>query len=154
MAKAEQAINSFKGTFNCTQSVFSSFAPELGLERDTALKVATPFGGGIARMGEVCGAVTGAMMVIGLKYGMYEEEDLEAKERTYEICQELASRFKTRNSSLKCRELIGYDLSNPEEHKKAEEEGVFNTKCTKFVRDAVELVEELFKKEKNPSPDP
>jgi C_GCAxxG_C_C family probable redox protein len=148
MAKAEQAVNCFKGTFNCTQSVFSSFAPELGLEREIALKVATPFGGGIARMGEVCGAVTGAVMVIGLKYGMSEEEDLEAKERTYEICQELASRFKTRNGSIKCRELIGYDLSNPEEHQKAEEDDVFNRQCTKFVRDAVELAEELLKEEK------
>jgi C_GCAxxG_C_C family probable redox protein len=148
MDKAENAVDCFKGTFNCAQSVFSSFAPEFGLEREIALKAATPFGGGIARMGEVCGAVTGAMMGIGLKYGMSEEEDLEAKERTYEICQELASGFKTRNGSIKCRELIGYDLSNPEEHKKAEEDDVFNTKCTKFVRDAVEIVEELLRKEK------
>jgi C_GCAxxG_C_C family probable redox protein len=154
MDKAEEAVDSFKGTFNCAQSVFSSFAPELGLERKIALKVATPFGGGIARMGEVCGAVTGAMMGIGLNDGMSEEEDLEAKERTYGICQELASRFKARNGSIKCRDLIGYDLSNPEEHKKAEEDDVFNTKCTKFVRDAVEIVEELFRKEKASGSEP
>lgn len=143
MNKAEEAVHSFNGNFNCAQSVFSVFAPELGLERETALKIATSFGGGIAHLDELCGAVTGALMVIGLKHGMVKDEDLEAKEKTYALSQEFAAKFKSRNGSLRCTELIGYNLSNTEDYEKAEEADVFNTRCTKFVKDAVEILEEL-----------
>ena len=143
MNKAEEAIRFFSGNFNCAQSVFSVFALELGLERKTALKVATSFGGGIAHLDELCGAVTGALMVIGLKHGMDKNDDLEAKERTYELSQEFAAKFKSRNGSLRCTELIGYNLSNAKDYEKAKEADVFNTKCTKFVKDAVEILEEL-----------
>lgn len=143
MNKAEEAVRSFSGNFNCAQSVFSTFAQELGLDPEIALKVATPFGGGIAHMDELCGAVTGALMVIGLKHGMVRDEDLEEKERVYALSQEFSAKFKSRNGSLNCTELIGYNLSIPESYEKAKENDVFNTKCTKFVRDAVEILEEL-----------
>lgn len=143
MSKTEEAIALFSGNFNCAQSVFSVFAPELGLDREIALKITTPFGGGIAHMDEVCGAVTGALMVLGLKHGMFKDEDLEAKEKTYELCQEFAAKFKSKHGSIKCTELIGYNLSTPEGYEKAKEEDVFNEVCTKFVRDAVGILEEL-----------
>jgi len=143
MSKAEEAIRSFSGNYNCAQSVLSVFSPELGLDRKTSLKVATPFGGGIAHMDELCGAVTGALMVLGLRHGMFKDEDLAAKERTYALCQEFAVKFKSRNSSLKCTQLIGLNLSIPEDYEEAKEEDVFNQVCTKSVRDAVEILEEL-----------
>jgi len=145
MSKKEEAVSSFRGNFNCTQSIFSAFAPELGLDRRVALMIATPFGGGIAHLGEVCGAVTGAILVIGLKHGMFKDEDLAAKERACAIAQRFAERFKSKHGSLICRELIGYDLSTPEGYGKAKQEDVFNTQCTKFVSDAVEILEAVIK---------
>lgn len=149
MSKAEEAIRLFSRNYNCAQSVFSVLAPELGLDREIALKVATSFGGGIAHMDEVCGAVTGALMVLGLKHGMFKDEDIEAKEKTYELCQEFAAKFKSKHGSIKCTELIGYNLSIPEDYEKAKEEDVFNEVCTKFVRDAVETLEALLRQHKS-----
>jgi C_GCAxxG_C_C family probable redox protein len=123
--------------------VLSSFGEAFGLEQGLALRVAGAFGGGMARMGEICGAVTGALMVIGLKYGMTQAKDEAARDKTYKLAQELASKFKARHNSLVCRELLGYDLSKPEERKAAHDKGLFTTLCPEFVRDAVEIVEQL-----------
>ncbi|MCJ7663359.1 MAG: C-GCAxxG-C-C family protein [Desulfobacterales bacterium] len=115
----------------------------MGLEQGLAFKVAGAFGGGMARMGETCGAVTGALMAIGLKYGMTKAKDEGARDKTYKLAQELVTRFKERHRSIICRELLGYDLSNPEGRKAAHDKGLFTTLCPKFVRDAVEIVEQL-----------
>ena len=123
--------------------MLSSFGEELGLARELALKVAGAFGGGMARMGETCGAVTGALMVIGLKYGMTQAKDGAARDRTYKLAQEFMTRFKTHHNSMVCRELLGYDLSSLEGRKAAHEKGLFTTLCPQFVRDAVEIVEQL-----------
>jgi C_GCAxxG_C_C family probable redox protein len=115
----------------------------LGLERELALRVAGAFGGGMARMDRTCGAVTGALMVIGLKYGMKQAKDEAARDKTYKLAQEFAARFKGRHKSIVCSELLGYDLSKPEERKAAYEQGLFTTLCPQLVRDAVEIVEQL-----------
>ena len=81
----EKAISSFRGDFNCAQSILSSFATQYGLDRDTALRLSSGFGGGMARLQNTCGAVSGAFMVIGLRYGMGIMDDTEAKEKTYQI---------------------------------------------------------------------
>jgi len=94
-------------------------------------------------MGETCGAVTGALMVIGLKYGMTQAKDEAAREQTYKLAQELAARFKERHRSIICRELLGYDLSSPEGRKAAYDKGLFSTLCPQLVRDAAEIVEEI-----------
>ena len=145
MTKAEQAVHLFKQDFNCAQSVFSTFSPELGLDRETALKIATPFGGGLSHMREVCGAVAGALMVIGLKHGMSEDGDLPSKERSYALAQEFSIRFTAKHESINCQKLIGYDLDNPEEYDTAKKEGVFDRVCTEFVRDAVEILQDILK---------
>ena len=145
MTKAEEAGRLFKKNFNCAQSVFSTFAPEMGLDRETAWRIATPFGGGLSHMREVCGAVAGALMVIGLKHGMSKDEDLEAKERSYALAQDFASRFTARHESINCHKLIGYDLDNPAEYETATKENVFDSVCTHFVRDAVEILEDILK---------
>ena len=145
MTKSDEAVTLFKGNFNCAQSVLSTFAPDLGLHRETAWRIATPFGGGLSHMHEVCGAVAGALMVIGLKYGMSVEEDSQAKERSYALSQEFASRFTARHESINCHKLIGYDLGNPEEYETAKEENVFENVCVQLVRDAVDILQDIFK---------
>ncbi|HGJ65852.1 TPA: C_GCAxxG_C_C family protein [bacterium] len=143
MNKIDNAIRCFSNGFNCSQSVFSAFANELGLDKKTALKIGSPFGAGMARMAETCGAVTGAFMVIGLKYGKFKIDDNEAKEKTYKLVQEFVIKFKERNGSIVCKELLGCDIGTTEGMKIAKEKGLFNTDCPKFVRDAVEILEEI-----------
>jgi C_GCAxxG_C_C family probable redox protein len=143
MNNPERAVSCFKETFSCSQAILSTYGPELGLEKETALKVAGAFGGGMARMGEVCGAVTGAFMVIGLKHDKIKAEDEEAKEKTYLIVREFVERFKSRNGSIKCRELLGYDISTLGGIKLIKEKNLFYTICVKYVRDAAEIIEEL-----------
>jgi C_GCAxxG_C_C family probable redox protein len=123
--------------------VLSSFGEDLGLGGELSLRVAGAFGGGMARMGETCGAVTGALMAIGLKYGKVEAEDDEARERTYELARDFVTRFMDRRGSTVCRELLGYNLGIPEERKAAHDRGLFDTVCPELVRDAVEILEEI-----------
>ena len=144
MKKADRAASIFKEGFNCAQSVFSVVAPELGLEAGTAVRIATAFGGGMARSGATCGVVTGAFMAIGLKYGNSRAEDKEIKERTYVIAQEFVRRFKERHGAIVCRDLLGCDISTHEGHERAKEQGLFDSVCEKLVKDAVELLEEMF----------
>jgi len=143
MSKADIAVSCFKEGFSCSQAVLSTFAEEYGLDREIALKIATAFGGGMARMGKTCGAVTGAFMVIGLKYGRTRAEDEETKEKAYELVHEIVKRFKERNGSIECKELLGLDISIPEVLEKAEEENIFDNICPKFVEDAVKILEQI-----------
>ncbi len=144
MSNADLAVACFKEDFNCSQAVFSTYAPTLGLDRETALRVAAAFGGGMGRTGETCGAASGALMVIGLRYGQSTAEDKDAKEMTYNLAAEFLNRFAARNNGcVKCRELLGRDVGDPEDRQAAREQGLFETLCPKFVRDAAEIVEQL-----------
>ncbi len=143
MDKADLAVSCFKEGFSCSQAVFSTYSALFGLNREIALKIAGAFGGGMGRMGETCGAVTGAFMVIGLKYGKTQAKDNQAREKTYELVREFVKRFKARHGSILCRELLGYDISTPQGLKLAREKQRFATVCPQFIRDAVEIVEEI-----------
>jgi C_GCAxxG_C_C family probable redox protein len=143
MSKVSKADACFKEGFACSQSVLSVFAPEFGLEREMALRVAGAFGGGMGRMGKTCGAVTGAFMVIGLKYGNTRAEDEETKEKAYELVNEFTKRFKARNEAIECRKLLGYDISTPEGYELIYEKGITKDLCPGFVRDAVEILEQI-----------
>jgi C_GCAxxG_C_C family probable redox protein len=143
MSKVDSAVSTFKKDFSCSQSVFSAFAPEFGLDREKALRVAGAFGGGMGRMGKTCGAVTGAFMVIGLKYGNTRAEDEETKEKAYELVNEFTKRFKTRNEDTECRKLLGYDISTPEGYRIIYEKGITKELCPKFVQDAVAILEQI-----------
>ena len=105
--KIEAAVGSFREGFNCSQAILSTYSGEFGLEREAALKAAAAFGGGMGGLGEVCGAVTGALFVIGLKYGYTEAKDKETKEKTYARVRDFAGRFRSRHGALCCRELAG-----------------------------------------------
>ena len=99
------------------------------------------------RMAETCGAVTGAFMVLGLKYGNSTAEDKEAKAKTYEKIVEYTDRFKARNDSVKCSQLLGCDISTPEGMEKAKENRLFVSVCPKLVQEAAEILEEMLEQE-------
>lgn len=141
-AKSEQAVERFGKGFNCSQAVLSSYSEQFGLDCEKAFKVATGFGGGM-RMGDTCGAVTGAFMVLGLKYGNTTAEDKKGKANTYKKVEEYTKRFKARNDYIMCRELLGCDLSTPEGMKEAQDKGLFSSICPGMVREAVEILEEM-----------
>jgi C_GCAxxG_C_C family probable redox protein len=143
MKKSDRAVTVLNDGFNCAQSVFSVFARGLGLEAGKAAKVASAFGGGMARGGATCGAVTGAFMVLGLKYGSSRPEDKELKEKSYEIAREFVRRFTERNGNVLCRDLLRCDISTPDGYARAKEQGLFDTVCTKLVKDSVEILEDM-----------
>ena len=143
MNKAKESVSCFKEGFSCSQAVFSTYAVGMGLNREIALKVSQAFGGGMGQMGEVCGAVTGAFMVIGLKYGRTRADDDEAKVKTYSLVKEFTEKFKARNGTIICRELLGCDIGTPEGERIAKEKKLFSTVCPGFVQDAVEILEEI-----------
>lgn len=142
MNRADRAIELFNNNFNCSQAVFTVFATEYGISEELALKLATSFGGG-ARSGEMCGAVSGALMVLGLRYGHFIAENNEQKQKAYSLGQEFVRRFKEKNNSIVCRDLLGYDLSKADEFEIIASKGLFKTICPNMVRDAVNILEQM-----------
>ena len=141
--KPEQAEKLFRNEYLCAPSVLSTFSQELGLSKDMALKIATGFGAGIAGRSTICGAITGAIMAIGLKYGRGMSEPREVQEKTFEIVNEFIGKFIEKHGTVECKELIGYDLTNSRERVMALENRVYETICPKLVKDAAELLEIL-----------
>jgi C_GCAxxG_C_C family probable redox protein len=139
----EKAEAYFRKGYNCSQSVIAAFAPELGLDEATALKISSGFGGGIGRMREVCGAFCGATAVIGMKYS--NPNDPQDKSRIYGIVQELAQQYKEQNGgdSIICRKLLG--LEKPEGSAQAAPrtaEYYQKRPCPELVRLAADLTAE------------
>ena len=96
-------------------------------------------------MAGVCGAVTGAFMVLGLKYGKMRAEDNEPKQKTYKLIRKFAEKFKARNDSIACKDILGYDISTPQGLRTAREKALFSKVCPKFVQDAAEILEEMLR---------
>lgn len=139
MRGSESAVKMFKEGLNCSQCILATFSESLGLEKELAIKIASGFGGGICQ-GEICGAVTGAMMVLNLKYGNSIAEDNEAKERIYEVIREFSEEFKVKNGAIKCSDLLGIDLKQKKNRVLARESGLFK-RCPKYVEDAIDILE-------------
>jgi C_GCAxxG_C_C family probable redox protein len=143
-SKADVAVAKLLHRYNCAQSVLFAFCDEFGFDRDVALKMACGFGAGMSRKQEVCGAVSGAMIVIGLKYGRGEAQGREATERTYAKTRELMERFREKHGTIICRELlVDCDLSTPEGLKQFEERKLLTERCAPLVRDAVGILEAI-----------
>jgi len=142
MSRKEDAENLFRMGFNCSQAVFSVFAKELGLPKETANKIACAFGGGM-RMGNTCGAVTGALMVIGLMHGKATAGDNEARDKTYMLAKKFQKRFSSLKGSLACKDLLGYNISSDKGYEQAKESLAFVRICPFLVRDAVDILEGL-----------
>ncbi len=143
MSKADDAVAFFQQGFSCSQTVLSVFAPDFGLDQDMARRISQGFGAGIAYTDDICGALSGAIMVIGLRYGRITAEDKTAKEKTYAVVGEFLKQFKQRNGSVECTRLLGYNLSDPQQVAEAKKNKVVMARCPAFVREAVELVEKL-----------
>ena len=127
---------------NCSQAVFTAYVEHLGLgevDYDTCMKITSAFGGGIAQTGNVCGALTGALMALGLKYGGTKRE---GNEKAKKVAGNLLNEFKSLNGSIMCRELINHDLITDDDIKQAYEKGSFNN-CPKFVEDVSMMLEKL-----------
>ncbi len=145
MTRVELAVSCFKEGYTCSQALLSTYGAKFGLDRDIALRIADGFGGGMGSMGETCGVVTGAFMVIGLKHGRTVVEDRDAHRKTNSLINDFVRLFKSRNGSIVCKELLGCDVSTPEGLNSAREKKLFTTVCPKYVRDAAEIVEELLR---------
>ena len=141
MTKADEALACFKKGFTCSSAVFSAFSDDLGLDTTTALKIGCGFGAGISKTGNICGAVSGAIMVIGLKYGKTTSGDDAATENTRALARQFIQEFAAKNGSVNCTELLGYNLRDPAEYEKAREKKLFTTKCPELVRDAAAILE-------------
>lgn len=146
MDHAEKAVRFYNQNFNCSQGVFAAFAPELGMEEETALKLGTNFGSGL-RSGEVCGAVSGALLALGLKYGHSVVGDTETKFHSYNKAEEFLSGFRAAQGTIVCRELLGYDLTCPEDMQIIQEKNLFHTTCVDMVRCAAEILEAMLEED-------
>lgn len=142
MRKSQLAIESFK-SMNCSQSVLLSHAEELNLDRTTALRIALGFGGGMA-MGETCGAVTGAYMVLGMKAKFDGKNIQDVKAETKVAVRRFNELFIAKHGSLQCKKLLGVDISTPEGSAEANEKDLFNVVCSKLVGSAAEILEMEF----------
>lgn len=142
MTYKDKALEYFANNFNCSQAVFAAFATENHMEESLALKLGTQFGGG-ARCGQLCGAVAGALLVLGLKYGHSHSDNAEEKARAYRLATEFNQRFCERNGTVVCKELLGLDLSDPAEAALIKEQNLFRTVCPKMVADAAEITAQM-----------
>ena len=143
MTRARQAVDIYKQEFTCSQAVLIVFADDFGLERDTALRIACGMGGGMGRSDHICGAVTGAIMVLGLKYGMTDPERQEDKLNTYGKVREFIERFTSSCGSIGCTDLIGCNLSTPEGMERCKTEELSDRACPPLVEEAVRILEEM-----------
>jgi C_GCAxxG_C_C family probable redox protein len=142
MNKGDIAAANLAGhTLNCAQSVLMAFCEDLGLEKSQAFKVALAFGGGMGGTGKTCGAVTGALMVMGLKLGSREKEV--SRETLDSLVKEFKNRFAALHGSTECNDLLGIEINTAEGSRLAHEKGVFDTICPKLVRSSAEILEEM-----------
>jgi C_GCAxxG_C_C family probable redox protein len=141
----EKASKRFLEGYNCAQSVLLTMFEYWNGKNVLIPKIATGFGGGIGRRGSVCGALTGGVMAIGTRFGT-NVPSAEKRQQSYKLSQALYRQFELRHGSVFCRELIHYDLSNPEELEKARKTKVFEERCTSYVRTAIEVLLDLCEK--------
>ena len=143
MNHSEIARQLFLEGYNCSQAVFCAFDDVTGLDRDTAAKLASSFGGGMGRMREVCGCVSGALMVLGMARGYDDPEDNEAKKEHYALVREFADEFRKQNGSIICRELLEGVSTTPGGDPEARTETYYKKRpCGEIIGDAAEILEQ------------
>ncbi len=146
--RTEVAVEKFMQGYNCAQSVFYSFCDDVGFDKNAALKIACGFGAGMGRKEEVCGAVTGGIIVIGMKYGRGENDARAATELTYAKTRELMDRFSEKRGTFICRKLLdGCELTAEEGQKHFKEKDLSNKTCKLCVQDAVSILEGIIQAE-------
>lgn len=151
MTKAEQAKQLFTQGYNCAQSVFIAFADECGIDRETAALISSGFGGGLGRMREVCGAVSGMSMAASMLFGSADPKNAEKKKELYSTVQQLAGEFRSKNGSIICRELLGLDkaAATPPTPEARTLQYYKKRPCALLVYDAAEILEDYISKNKD-----
>jgi len=144
MSKVAKAVDLYRKGCACSQAILAVYGEAFGLDRALAVKIASGFAGGM-RMGETCGAVTGAFMVLGLRHCGADCETSPGRSEVYAAVTEFASRFERRNGSVMCRDLLGCDIGTPEGMQAAREQGLFQTKCPEIVQEAAEILEGMLR---------
>jgi len=141
---AETASEKFLSGYNCAQSVLWTFAPRVNIVPDAALKIACGFGAGMGRRQEVCGAVTGGILALGLKFGRGEAQDRTATEETYAKTQELMRRFEAAHGSCNCRELLAEcDLTTEAGRAAFKDNDLLNATCVPCVRTVCDILDDI-----------
>lgn len=140
----ESARNYFLNGYNCAQSVLLAFHEELGLEKDMAARMASSFGGGMGRLREVCGAVSGMFLVDGMLHGYSDPADQTGKKEQYQRVQELARAFQAKNHSIVCRELLGLDHQSDVPTPAARTDTYYQKRpCADLVADAAAILAKM-----------
>jgi len=142
MNKIESAMHLHNNGFNCCQSVFAAFSDEINLDEKTALRIATGFGGGI-RIGSVCGALTGALMVLGMQNGHDTFNDLEEKQRVNEMTIGFIENYKAAVGNIACKDILGFNPSIPCESEEIERQELKAVRCPNAIETAVRLLMEM-----------
>ncbi len=144
MQRSEIAAKKFSEGYNCAQSVFYAFCDDLNFDKNAALKLSCGFGAGMGRKEEVCGAVSGGIMVIGVKYGRGENDDISLMEETYKKTRALLDLFTDRHGSFICRNLLnGCELTSPEGRQEYKQQDLRNKVCKPCVESVVQIIEEM-----------
>ncbi len=139
-----KAAEFFCNGCNCAQAVFGAFADDCGIDTKTALKLSSSFGGGMGRLREVCGAVTGMFMVAGLLSGYVDTDDKEKKDAHYKLIQQLANEFKAVHSTYICRDLLGTLADNSPVSSPRTAEYYKTRPCVRFVITAAEILDKHY----------
>ena len=146
MNKQELATYYFRQGYNCAQAVVLAFKDEIGVDEKTLLRISSPFGGGMGRLREVCGAVSGMFMVLGMICGYDNLDNPNAKAELYAKVQELAKKFEEDNGSIVCRELLGLTQKRDEPTPEPRTEAYYqNRPCPDKVGYAAKLIDEYLK---------
>ena len=144
MTRKEKAMKNFYDGYNCTQSVVLAFEELFPFDRETLLRMVSPLGGGMGRLREVCGSVSGMFLVLGMVYGYSDPKAVEEKKELYAKVQQLAGRFEERNGSIVCRELLGLSEKRQEPVPEARTEGYYQKRpCPELIGMAAEILEEF-----------
>lgn len=148
MKKSEKAVELFKKGYNCSQSVFGAFAEDLGIDFETAVMISSSFGGGMGRMREVCGAVSGMSMAASMLFGCDDPKNADKKKEIYQTIQSLAGEFRNKNGSIICRELLGLDknAATPPTPEARTPQYYKKRPCALLVYDAAEILEKYIEK--------
>ena len=147
MTRQDQAVDYFDRGFHCSQAVLAAYADQCGLSEEKALKLGACFGSGM-RKGQVCGACTGALMVLGFLYGYDDPDNLKSKKTADEVNDRMMDGFAEACGSCLCKEILGYDISTPEGKQRAREKNLFRDLCPQMVRNAVNVLENIIREKR------
>ena len=145
-SSASGASRRFSEGCRCSEAILAEYGERFGLAPDLAMKIGCAFGGGLGSTGDVCGAVTASIVVLGLKHGRTDKDDAARRIAADGKVKEFLERFKRKHKHHRCNDLVGFDRSTPEGHDKAAAAGVFKKLCPGYVEDAARILEELLEK--------